>query len=59
MPTFQVLANLLIPSSPFLFGILIQKLEVPWAKVFPIRLMLRLGAEYNGEILTCAVIYLM
>ncbi|XP_055487168.1 zinc finger FYVE domain-containing protein 16-like isoform X2 [Leucoraja erinacea] len=47
MPTFQVLANLLIPSSPFLFGILIQKLEVPWAKVFPIRLMLRLGAEYN------------
>ncbi|XP_051876545.1 zinc finger FYVE domain-containing protein 16-like isoform X2 [Pristis pectinata] len=47
MPTFQTLANLLIPSSPFLFGILIQKLEVPWAKVFPIRLMLRLGAEYN------------
>ncbi|XP_078252695.1 zinc finger FYVE domain-containing protein 16-like isoform X2 [Rhinoraja longicauda] len=47
MPTFQMLANLLIPSSPFLFGILIQKLEVPWAKVFPIRLMLRLGAEYN------------
>ncbi|XP_072923516.1 zinc finger FYVE domain-containing protein 16 isoform X2 [Hemitrygon akajei] len=47
MPTFQTLANLLIPTSPFLFGILIQKLEIPWAKVFPIRLMLRLGAEYN------------
>ncbi|XP_067885701.1 zinc finger FYVE domain-containing protein 16-like isoform X2 [Heterodontus francisci] len=46
-PTFQPLTNLLLPSSPFLFGILIQKLEVPWAKVFPIRLMLRLGAEYN------------
>ncbi|XP_067838873.1 zinc finger FYVE domain-containing protein 16-like isoform X2 [Heptranchias perlo] len=46
-PTFQALAELLLPSSPFLFGILIQKLEVPWAKVFPIRLMLRLGAEYN------------
>uniref|UniRef100_UPI00398E6B3C zinc finger FYVE domain-containing protein 16 isoform X2 n=1 Tax=Pristiophorus japonicus TaxID=55135 RepID=UPI00398E6B3C len=46
-PTFQALADLLLPSSPFLFGILIQKLEVPWAKVFPIRLMLRLGAEYN------------
>ncbi|XP_048451128.1 zinc finger FYVE domain-containing protein 16-like isoform X2 [Rhincodon typus] len=46
-PTFQPLTDLLLPSSPFLFGILIQKLEVPWAKVFPIRLMLRLGAEYN------------
>ncbi|XP_060692355.1 zinc finger FYVE domain-containing protein 16-like isoform X4 [Hemiscyllium ocellatum] len=46
-PTFQPLTELLLPSSPFLFGILIQKLEVPWAKVFPIRLMLRLGAEYN------------
>ncbi|XP_069792631.1 zinc finger FYVE domain-containing protein 16 isoform X2 [Narcine bancroftii] len=47
MPTFQMLADLLIPSSPFLFGILIHKLEIPWAKVFPIRLMLRLGKEYN------------
>ncbi|XP_072438302.1 zinc finger FYVE domain-containing protein 16 isoform X5 [Chiloscyllium punctatum] len=46
-PTFQPLTELLLPSSPFLFGILIQKLEVPWAKAFPIRLMLRLGAEYN------------
>ncbi|GCB68524.1 hypothetical protein scyTo_0005315 [Scyliorhinus torazame] len=47
VPTVQSLADVLLPSSPFLFGILIQKLEVPWAKVFPIRLMLRLGAEYN------------
>ncbi|XP_078070981.1 zinc finger FYVE domain-containing protein 16-like isoform X2 [Mustelus asterias] len=47
VPTVQSLADILLPSSPFLFGILIQKLEVPWAKVFPIRLMLRLGAEYN------------
>ncbi|XP_078420535.1 zinc finger FYVE domain-containing protein 16-like isoform X2 [Cetorhinus maximus] len=46
-PTFQALADILLPTSPFLFGVLIQKLEVPWAKVFPIRLMLRLGAEYN------------
>eukprot|EP00062_Callorhinchus_milii_P014418 gi/632963585/ref/XP_007897967.1/ PREDICTED: zinc finger FYVE domain-containing protein 16 isoform X2 [Callorhinchus milii] len=46
-PTFQSLEDLPLPDSPFLFGILIQKLEVPWAKVFPIRLMLRLGAENN------------
>ncbi|XP_039103375.1 zinc finger FYVE domain-containing protein 16 isoform X1 [Hyaena hyaena] len=46
-PTFQKLDDLLLPSSPFLCGILIQKLEIPWAKVFPMRLMLRLGAEYK------------
>lgn len=48
-PTFQKLDDLLLPSSPFLCGILIQKLEIPWAKVFPMRLMLRLGAEYKGK----------
>ncbi|XP_067425318.1 zinc finger FYVE domain-containing protein 16 [Emydura macquarii macquarii] len=47
-PTFQKLDNLLLPNNPFLCGILIQKLEIPWAKVFPIRLMLRLGAEYRA-----------
>ncbi|XP_068941120.1 zinc finger FYVE domain-containing protein 16 isoform X2 [Petaurus breviceps papuanus] len=46
-PTFQKLDDIPLPSSPFLCGILIQKLEIPWAKVFPIRLMLRLGAEYG------------
>ncbi|XP_067172329.1 zinc finger FYVE domain-containing protein 16 isoform X2 [Apteryx mantelli] len=46
-PTFQKLDDLLLPDSPFLCGILIHKLEIPWAKVFPIRLMLRLGAEYG------------
>ncbi|XP_049505675.1 zinc finger FYVE domain-containing protein 16 isoform X2 [Panthera uncia] len=46
-PTFQKLDDLLLPSNPFLCGILIQKLEIPWAKVFPMRLMLRLGAEYK------------
>ncbi|KAM5192853.1 zinc finger FYVE domain-containing protein 16 isoform 2-T2 [Mantella aurantiaca] len=45
-PTFQELCELPVPNSPFLCGVLIQKMEVPWAKVFPIRLMLRLGAEY-------------
>lgn len=48
-PTFQPLEGLTLPSQPFLFGLLIQKLEVPWAKVFPLRLLLRLGSEYNGE----------
>ncbi|XP_074851491.1 zinc finger FYVE domain-containing protein 16 [Carettochelys insculpta] len=47
-PTFQKLDNLLLPNNPFLCGILIQKMEIPWAKVFPIRLMLRLGAEYGA-----------
>lgn len=47
-PTCQPLDGLTLPSQPFLFGLLIQKLEVPWAKVFPLRLLLRLGAEYNS-----------
>ncbi|XP_030062017.1 zinc finger FYVE domain-containing protein 9 isoform X2 [Microcaecilia unicolor] len=46
-PTYQSLQDLVLPSAPYLFGILIQKWETPWAKVFPIRLMLRLGAEYR------------
>ncbi|XP_023148901.2 zinc finger FYVE domain-containing protein 16 [Amphiprion ocellaris] len=45
--TCQSLDGLTLPSQPFLFGLLIQKLEVPWAKVFPLRLLLRLGAEYS------------
>ncbi|KAK6484287.1 zinc finger FYVE domain-containing protein 9-like isoform X1 [Huso huso] len=46
-PSFQSLQDLVLPNPPYLFGILIQKWETPWAKVFPIRLMLRLGAEYR------------
>ncbi|XP_033959542.1 zinc finger FYVE domain-containing protein 9 isoform X2 [Pseudochaenichthys georgianus] len=46
-PSFQSLQDLLLPNPPYLFGLLIQKWETPWAKVFPIRLMLRLGAEYR------------
>lgn len=38
-PTFQKLDDLLLPSNPL--WTLIQKLEIPWAKVFPMRLMLR------------------
>uniref|UniRef100_A0A3P8ZAP5 FYVE-type domain-containing protein n=1 Tax=Esox lucius TaxID=8010 RepID=A0A3P8ZAP5_ESOLU len=46
-PTFQPLEGLCLPPQPFLCGLLIQRLEVPWAKVFPLRLLLRLGAEHN------------
>ncbi|KAI1905353.1 hypothetical protein AGOR_G00015230 [Albula goreensis] len=46
-PTFQPLEGLALPTSPHLFGVLIMKLEVPWAKVFPLRLLLRLGAEHS------------
>ncbi|XP_010166804.1 zinc finger FYVE domain-containing protein 16 [Antrostomus carolinensis] len=45
--TFQKLDDQILPDNPFLCGVLIHKLEIPWAKVFPIRLMLRLGAEYG------------
>ncbi|KAL6058847.1 hypothetical protein STEG23_014918, partial [Scotinomys teguina] len=45
--TYQSLQDLVLPTPPYLFGVLIQKWETPWAKVFPIRLMLRLGAEYR------------
>ncbi|XP_028273119.1 zinc finger FYVE domain-containing protein 16 [Parambassis ranga] len=45
--TSQPLDGLSLPPQPFLFGLLVQKLEVPWAKVFPLRLLLRLGAEYS------------
>ena len=50
----QPLDGLTLPSQPFLFGLLIQKLEVPWAKVFPLRLLLRLGAKYSGVFIVAA-----
>ncbi|XP_018018336.1 zinc finger FYVE domain-containing protein 16 [Hyalella azteca] len=46
-PTFQCLHNLPLPQPPFLFALLIHKWEAPWAKVFPLRLLLRLGAEFR------------
>ncbi|XP_029489496.2 zinc finger FYVE domain-containing protein 9 [Oncorhynchus nerka] len=45
--TLQSLQGLPMPNQPFLFGLLIHRAEVPWAKAFPLRLMLRLGAEYR------------
>lgn len=46
-PTFQSLEGLPLPVPPFLFGLLMLRAEAPWAKTFPLRLMLRLGAEYR------------
>ncbi|KAK6639918.1 hypothetical protein RUM43_008195 [Polyplax serrata] len=46
-PTFQCLNRIELPPPPYLVGILIQRSEVPWARVFPFRLMLRLGAEFR------------
>lgn len=48
-PSFQCLLKLALPNPPYVFAILLQKWEIPWAKVFPIRLLLRLGAEYRCE----------
>lgn len=45
--TFQCMQNLIIPENPYLIGILIHRWEVPWAKIFPLRLMLRLGALHR------------
>ncbi|CAG9820534.1 unnamed protein product [Phaedon cochleariae] len=46
-PSFQCLENVIKPNDPFLIGILIHRWETPWAKLFPLRLILRLGAEYR------------
>ncbi|XP_074611326.1 zinc finger FYVE domain-containing protein 9-like isoform X1 [Acropora palmata] len=46
-PTYQCLKNLPLPATPYVVGILIKRLETPWAQLFPLRLQLRLGAEYR------------
>lgn len=48
--TFQSLQGLPLPNQPFVFGLLVHRDEVAWAKAFPLRLMLRLGAEYRCEL---------
>ncbi|XP_012281497.1 zinc finger FYVE domain-containing protein 9 isoform X3 [Orussus abietinus] len=45
--TFQCLQKMVLPPAPFLIGLLVHRWETPWAKVFPLRLVLRLGAEYR------------
>lgn len=49
-PTFQCLVKFTLPSPPFLVAILLHKYEIPWAKIFPLRLILRLGAEFKCEL---------
>ncbi|XP_062279502.1 zinc finger FYVE domain-containing protein 9 [Scomber scombrus] len=46
-PTLQSLQGLPLPNQPYLFGLLVHRAELAWAKAFPLRLMLRLGAEYR------------
>lgn len=58
-PTFQCLSKLTVPNTPYLVAILIHKWEVPWAKVFPIRLMLRLGAECRCKFNYNFILYIL
>lgn len=46
----QCQQKLILPTPPYIFGVLLQKWEIPWAKVFPLRLMLRLGAEFRCKL---------
>lgn len=41
------LKNLVLPSENFLVALVLQRWEVPWSKVFPMRLLLRLGHKFN------------
>lgn len=50
--SFQCLQGLCLPDAPYLFALLLHRLEVPWARLFPIRLQLRLGAEFKCKYVT-------
>ncbi|XP_022658809.1 zinc finger FYVE domain-containing protein 9-like isoform X3 [Varroa destructor] len=49
--TLQCSERLVTPNplreSTYLVALLVLKTEVPWAKLFPLRLLLRLGAEFR------------
>ncbi|KAL1456603.1 hypothetical protein WDU94_001321 [Cyamophila willieti] len=45
--TSQCVSQLKLPEPPYLFGVLVHRWEIPWAKLFPLRLVLRLGAAYK------------
>lgn len=36
-----------LPEDKFLIGYLVQKWEIPWAKLFPLRLFLAIGESFN------------
>lgn len=42
------LKNLILPEKKFLIALVLQRWEVPWSKVFPMRLLLRLGHKYDS-----------
>ncbi|KAA3673554.1 MAD, mothers against decapentaplegic interacting protein [Paragonimus westermani] len=42
-PTHQCLAGLRLPTGPLLFGLLVHRDEMFWARELPLRLLLRLG----------------
>ena len=48
-PTNGCIENLVLPNKDksFLVALLLQRWEVPWSKVFPMRLLLRLGYKYG------------
>ncbi len=37
--SFQCIDGLDLPTAPFLFAVLLTKWEMPWARVFPLRLL--------------------
>lgn len=39
----QDVKDYILPDKRFLFALVLQRWEVPWSKVFPVRLLLRLG----------------
>lgn len=42
------LKNIVLPSNKtYLFALVLQRWEVPWSKVFPMRLLLRLGHKFD------------
>lgn len=37
------ISKFVLPADPYIFALVLQRWEVPWSKVFPVRLLLRLG----------------
>ncbi|CAD5110939.1 DgyrCDS294 [Dimorphilus gyrociliatus] len=46
-PTLQCLCKLKEPRHPYLAAILVERPEIVWAKLLPLRLLFRLGAEFR------------
>lgn len=49
----------LFPDAPYLFGILIDRLELPTAQCFPLRLLLRLGYEYQSRKINILLLFVI